>query len=517
MGVINKDGALYFATGIDNSGLKKDSEEAKRYIQDIANFAKSTGAVLGTAFSVEVLKNFSDEIINARGEMQMLESSFEVLLGGKGVPAFMDELKKFAVDSPLSLSNVGDATQMLLAFGVEAENVIPVVKQLGDISMGNSQKFQSLALAYSQMTSAGKVLSQDLRQMATAGFNPLGEIAKMTGKTIQEVNKMMDDEQITVKQVTDAFASATSEGGKFYGMTQKQAEGIKGLQAQLEGAWQGNFNNLGKKNKEAITGMYKIGISIAENYEKIGRVIASLIATYGAYKAALVVVTTAESGWTLAQMTKYKWLVLVEKAQRLLYATMLKNPYVAVTVLVVGLVSAIVALRDRTTMMEKAQKQLNAVLDEANDRKESLKTKGGELISVLTSETATVYQQIKAYKELLTLLPQLKGKSLDEIKAMKPEDIEALFAERSDQVEIETVRNRYEELTKNIEGYRKKIKELVTDGADSATISYYREQLGKALAGSKVLKGQLDEISRIQKEAFYQENPEARRMDLQVF
>ena len=58
MGVINKDGALYFATGIDNSGLKKDSEEAKRYIQDIANFAKSTGAVLGTAFSVGVLKNW---------------------------------------------------------------------------------------------------------------------------------------------------------------------------------------------------------------------------------------------------------------------------------------------------------------------------------------------------------------------------------------------------------------------------------------------------------------------------
>lgn len=516
MGVINKDGALYFATGIDNSGLKKDSEEAKRYIQDIANFAKSTGAVLGTAFSVGVLKNFSDEIINVRGEMQMLETSFEVLLGGKGVPAFMSEIKQFAVDSPLSLSGVSQAAQTLLGFNVEAEKVIPTIKQLGDISMGNEQRFQSLALAFAQMSSTGKLMGQDLLQMINAGFNPLSVISEKTGKSIAELKKEMESGAISSQMVADAFASATAEGGKFYGMTQKQAEGIKGLQAQLEGAWQENFNNLGKKNEEAITGMYKIGISIAENYEKIGRVIASLIATYGAYKAALVVVTTAESGWTLAQMTKYKWLVLVEKAQRLLNATMLKNPYVAVTVLVVGLISAIVALRDRTTMMEKAQKQLNAVLDEAKDRKESLKTKGGELISVLTSETATVYQQIKAYKELLTLLPKLKGKSLDEIKAMKPADIEAMIAERSDQVEIETVRNRYEELTKNIEGYRKKIKELVKDGADDAEISYYRKQLGQALADSKVLKGQIDEIARIQKEAFYQENPEARRMDLQV-
>lgn len=516
MGVKNKDGALYFASGIDNSGLKKDSEEAKRYIQDITDFAKNAGAALGVAFSVGALKRFGQEIINVRGEMQMLETSFEVLLGGKGVPAFMSEIKQFAVDSPLSLSGVSQAAQTLLGFNVEAEKVIPTIKQLGDISMGNEQRFQSLALAFAQMSSTGKLMGQDLLQMINAGFNPLSVISEKTGKSIAELKKEMESGAISSQMVADAFASATAEGGKFYGMTQKQAEGIKGLQAQFEGAWQDAYNEMGQKGEKLITDMYKMGISVAENYEKIGRVITSLIATYGAYKAALVVVTSAEKGWTLAQMTQYKWLVMVEKAQKLLNATMLKNPYVAVTVLVVGLVSAMVALRDRTTMMEKAQKQLNAVLDEAKEKKEALKSKGNELISVLTNETATVYQQIKAYKELLTLLPQLKGKSLDEIKAMKPEDIEAMIAERSDQVEIETVQNRYEELTKNIEGYRKKIKELVKAGADSATISYYRERLGQALADTKALKGQLDEIARIQKEAFYQENPEARRKDLQL-
>lgn len=516
MGIQNKNGALYFASGIDNSGLKRDSEEAKRYLQDITDFAKKTGAVLGVAFSVGALKQFGQEVINVRGEMQMLESSFDVLLGGKGVSGFLNELKQFAVDSPLSLTGVSNAAQTLLGFGIEAERVMPIVKQLGDVSMGNEQRFQSLSLAFAQMSSAGKLMGQDLLQFINAGFNPLQIISEKTGKSIGDLRKEMESGSISSEMVADAFRAATAEGGKFYGMTQKQAEGIKGLQAQLEGGLQEAFNKMGKSQEGLIAGGYKTAISLVEDYEKVGRVITSLIATYGAYKAALVVVTTAESGWTLAQMTKYKWLVMVERAQRLLNATMLKNPYVAVTTLVVGLITTLIALKDRTTAAEKAQKRLNDLLDEAKDRKEALKTKGSELIAVLTSETATVYQQIKAYKELLTLLPQLKGKTLDEIKAMKPEDIQTMIAERSDQVEIETVQKQYEERIKNIEGYRKKIKELQKSGADSATISYYREQLGQAIADSKVLKTQLDEIAHIQKEAFYQENPEAKRKDLQL-
>ena len=517
MGVLNKNGALYFASGIDNSGLKKDSEEAKRYLQDISDFAKGAGAVLGTAFSVGMLKNFGDQIVNVRGEIQMLESSFEVLLGNRrDADAMLAEIKQYAIESPLSLSGVSNAAQTLLSFNIAAKDVIPVMKQIGDISMGNEQRFQSLILAFSQMSSTGKLMGQDLLQMINAGFNPLSVMAEKTGKSIGELKKEMESGAISSEMVADAFRMATEEGGKFYGMTQKQAEGIKGMQAQLQGAWEENFNNIGKNNEEIIAGMYKAGLSIAENYEKIGRVIASLIATYGAYKAALIVVTTAESGYTLAQMTKYRWLLMVEKAQRLLNATMLKNPYVAVTVLVVGLVSAMIALRDRTSMMEKAQKQLNAVLDEAKDKKEALRNKGNELISILTSETATVYQQIKAYKELLAMLPQLKGKSLDDIKKMNPEDIQAMIAEREDSVEAETVKARYEERIKNIEGYRAKIKELQKSGADNATISYYRNELGKALAETKVFKAQLDEMAAIQKEAFYQENPEAKRKDLQL-
>jgi tape measure domain-containing protein len=518
MGVVNKAGALYFATGIDNTGMYRDADETKRIVGSITEQVRRAGMVIGAVFGAQTLAQFGREIINVRGEMQMLEKSFEVLLGGSsGVGAFMQELKQFAVESPLSMTGVANAAQMLSAFGVEAENLIPVIRQLGDISMGNEEKFRSLALAYSQMTSAGKVLSQDLRQMATAGFNPLGEIARTTGRSIQDVTALMDSGKITVNQVTAAFKSATAEGGKFYGMTQKQADGIKGLKAQIEGATQEAFNNLGKQSEKFIEGTYKATISLIENYETIGRAIAGLITTYGAYRAAVVAVTVAESGWSIASMAQYKWLVMVEKAQKLLNMTMLKNPFVAVATAVVGLITVIATFSDRTTIAEKAQKKLNDTLEEAKNRKEALKTKGNELISVINSETASVYQQTKAYRELIALLPGLKGKSIDDIKKMDPVDIGKMLSEKSDQAEKDTIQAQYDERIKNIEGYRKKIKEL--EGKDERQagweLKYYNEQLSIAVEETKGLKKQLDEFAQIQKEAFYQENPEAKRKDLQ--
>ena len=87
---------------------------------------------------------------------------------------------------------------------------------------------------------------------------------------------------------------------------------------------------------------------MVENYEKVGKIIAGLISTYGAYRAAVIVATIAEKGWTIASMAQYKWLLLVEKAQKLLNATMLKNPYVAITAAVVALVSYLIIFKDRT-------------------------------------------------------------------------------------------------------------------------------------------------------------------------
>lgn len=527
MGIINRDGALWMATGVDNSGLYSGLNQAEGRIDQFGKYVKDTGDKIGMAltagFGGAVLKSFASEIINVRGEMQMLESSFEVLLGGKGVSGFMSEMKQFAVDSPLSMNGVANAAQTLLGFGIAAEKVMPTIKQIGDISMGNEDRFKSLSLAFAQMSATGKLMGQDLLQMINAGFNPLMTISEKTGKSIGELKKDMESGAISSEMVADAFASATEKGGKFYGMTQKQAEGIRGLQAQLEGGLQDAYNNLGKSQEGLIAGGYKVAITLAENYEKVGKTLVALITTYGAYRTAVLLTTQAEAGWNIIQLITYNRLLLVERAQKLLNATMLANPYVAVTVLVVGLVAATWALYDATTTQEKAQKRLNEINEESKRHKEELTSQTEQYISVINSETKSKLDQIIAYKELQGLFPSyLKNMDLATFKAMKLADQQALLNNAMNENEANNLNNKLKELqsmydrlnvssgkgfgglsdgVKVIDEIREKLK--LTYDIDVPT--YLKTQID-------LLQKQRDEIQKNKQEAEIRNKPEAEQI-----
>lgn len=462
MGVINRDGSLYMATGIDNTGLYNGLNQAEVRIDEFGNYVKRSGerigALIGAGLGAAGLKAFASEIINVRGEIQMLESSFEVLLGGKGVAGFMDEMKRFAVESPLSMNGVAGAAQTLLGFGISAEKVMPTLRQLGDVSMGNEDRFKSLALAFAQMSATGKLMGQDLMQMINAGFNPLSVISEKTGKSIGDLKKEMESGAITSDMVAEAFAAATAEGGKFYGMTQKQAEGIKGLQAQLEGGIQEAFNELGKSQEGLIAGGYKATISLVENYKEIGKVISVLIATYGSYRAAVALNVAMEKGWTISQLTHYRALLMAEKAQRLLNATMLKNPYVFAAVALTGLVTSLIAFADKASVAEKMQKRLNEETERMNNLAEERKQKADSLVALIKDETEAEVQKIKAFKELQSLYPDIFGSM----------DIESV--KLANEIELKKQRNKQEEIYTK-EKYKQLIAEARQRIANSASIN----------------------------------------------
>jgi len=463
------------------------------------------GSLLAKIGGAAALTKFGQEIINVRGEMEMMEKSFEVLAGsGEAATKMLTELKDVAVKSPLSLTAITDSAQMLMGYNIEAGKTVEIIKQMSDISMGQSDKFQSLILAFSQMSSAGQVLSQDLRQMSTAGFNPLVEIARTTGKSLQEVTKEMNNGAITVDMVSEAFRTATSEGGKFYGMTEKQAEGLVGLQASLTDAWTNMLNELGESGQGIISEGYRLATSLVENYETIGKVLVSLIATYGTYKVAVILATATEKGWTVAQVAHYNVLLLVERAQKLLNATMLANPYVLVATAVVGLATAIWTLRDNTTAHEKAQKKLNDTLEEAKQKKENFKNKTNELISIIKDETQTVYAQVKAYEELKKVKPNaFNGMSREQIKALSPEEIQKAINETTDNMDFNVVNKMFADAQKKVEDLQKAMREA--SGTDLRTTLGF--QLKDAITEVETAKNKLDEMSRIKLEAEFDAKP----------
>lgn len=169
------------------------------------------------------------EGIKAQASAEKAIATFSVLLGSVDqANSLLNQMRDIARSSPLRLTDMQAAAQTMLSFGIEGEKLIPTLKQLGDITGGDSMRFQMLSLAFAQSAAAGRLMGQDLLQMINAGFNPLQVISQQTGKSLVDLRKEMENGLITFDMVESAFRTATSEGGKFNGMLTAQAETISG-------------------------------------------------------------------------------------------------------------------------------------------------------------------------------------------------------------------------------------------------------------------------------------------------
>lgn len=277
------------------------------------------------------LKELASRVISVRAEFESMETSLKVLLGGneERLNNIMGQIKEYALASPLNTKDMVGAVQMMTSFGIEAEKSIDYLKAIGDISMGDAGKFNSLALSFSQMSSAEKLMGQDLMQMVNAGFNPLEEISRKTGKSIGELKNEMSKGAITSKMVQDAFISATSAGGKFYGMASEGAKTLNGQISMLQESFDNMFNEIGSKGEGVIMSAVQAGTFLVENYETIGKVLEGLIITYGIYRTGLALNMVLEKAMA-ANMTITGYVIDSLKAKWAeLNATALLNPYVA--------------------------------------------------------------------------------------------------------------------------------------------------------------------------------------------
>ena len=146
----------------------------------------------------------------------------------------LKEIGDFANHSPFGKMELVEGAQQMLNFGVSTEKVLPLMKQLGDISGGNKDKFASLSLVMGQVSSTGYLMGQDLLQFINAGFNPIQELSTMTGKSVSDLKDMMSKGQITAENVAQAIAHATGEGGKFHGMMEAKSQTLEGKLSTLQ-------------------------------------------------------------------------------------------------------------------------------------------------------------------------------------------------------------------------------------------------------------------------------------------
>lgn len=256
-------------------------------------FDNARQIIQGFRETYSALQSILSTPVQAAIDLEQSIVSFEVLLGsGEKAAQMINDLREFAAKTPLQLSGLQENSKLLLSFGVEAQNVLPYLKMLGDISGGNAQKMNQLTLAFAQMQSAGRLMGQDLMQMINAGFNPLQVISEKTGKSIGELKQEMESGAISSEMIIEAFKNATSEGGKFYGMLEKQSETLGGKLSNL----QDNFQRL----QQQIGGTIAIGLSpLIEEFSKAINTVnefspelAGLIGTLGTLSAAAFTLKT---------------------------------------------------------------------------------------------------------------------------------------------------------------------------------------------------------------------------------
>ena len=219
----------------------------------LGGLATSARLFIGGAIATSVYE-FGKAAIDARSKVEQLEISFSTLLGSQEkANSLLAELKSYGTVTPYDTEGLAQAARLMLSYGMSANKVMPMLKVLGDIAMGDKEKLQSLALAFSQMSASGRVYKQDLNQMVNAGFNPLQIIAEKTGKSIGELNDELSAGKISVNQIEQAFIDATSEGGKFHNMINNMSNSLEGKIASMADEWENLKAAIGGLSSPAVT------------------------------------------------------------------------------------------------------------------------------------------------------------------------------------------------------------------------------------------------------------------------
>lgn len=299
-------GRINFGVSLDNSQLRIDAQQSKRIIEGVGSTAENEGnridsafRKIGTAmagvFAVAKLKEYVTEVAKVRGEFQQLEIAFNTMLGSKAqADALMSQLIKTAATTPFSMTDIANSAKQLLAYGVEAGKVNETLIRLGDIAAGLSIPINDLAYLYGTTMVQGRLYTQDLNQFLGRGIPLTAELAKQFGVTESNVKTLVTEGKVGFPEVEKAIISLTSEGGKFGGLMEAQSKSITGQISNLEDSIEQMFNEIGKSSEGVISDSIGIISSLVENWRTVGSVILSVVAGYGAYKAAVITMNVVQ-------------------------------------------------------------------------------------------------------------------------------------------------------------------------------------------------------------------------------
>lgn len=466
--------------GVRNTS--KQIEQSGLGIEDLFNRMTKAAAALGAGFTA---KELITNIARVRGEFQQLEVAFKTMLGSEDkANALMQQLVKTAATTPFDLQGVANGAKQLLAYGENVENINDDLIRLGNIAAGLSQPLGDIVYLYGTTMTQGRLYTQDLNQFTGRGIPMIRELAKVFGVAEGEVKSLVEAGKVGFPEVQKVIQNLTNEGGMFYNLMQEQSKTITGQISNIEDSISTMFNEIGKASEGIISDALS-GVSyMIENYKEIGVIIASIAASYGTYKAALVAVNIAErvNIMLLRQAVVEKRLaaaanitlsnsMAIAAARGKMFALIqrniisslkgagkaLANPYVLLAAAVGTATYGLYKFYTRETEVERMQRQYNESKEAAAKREEEHKAKIDELINSIEDETTAQMDRVGAIEVLKQIYPDIIEKYIDEeghlrdLIALKKElaEFDANKKANQNQVDLQS----YDERIKNQEEY----------------------------------------------------------------
>lgn len=394
--------------------------QANRQMREMDKSSLSLQKTVGRLAFAFALKELVTKIATVRGEYQQLDVAFKTMLGSaEQADTLMQQLTRTAATTPFGLEDVAQGAKQLLAYGLEAEKVNETLIRLGDIAAGLSVPLNDLVYLYGTTMAQGRLYTQDLNQFTGRGIPMISELAKQFGVSESKVKELVEAGKVGFPEVQKVIESLTDEGGKFGGLMEAQSKTITGQISNIEDNISMMMNELGQQS-EGIINMTLSGVSdMTEHYERFGRILLGLVGTYGVYKTAVMTVTAAKGWATAAEALHYNWLLLVEKAQKTLNATMLANPYVLVATAIAGVVAVMVSMKTEAERLQEAEEAYEAQKQKVIEAEEEHRRKIEELCSIAGNEAVSTDTRREALNKLERKYPDIFAKYDTEYEKLK--------------------------------------------------------------------------------------------------
>ena len=253
-------------------------------------------------------EQLAEHIFNVRSQFQQLEISFTTMLGSEQkAGALMDELIQTAARTPFNMTDVTEGAKQLLAYGIQANEVNDTLVHLGDIASGLNIPLGQLVYLYGTTVSQGRMFTMDLRQFMGRGIPMAETLGQIMGKTVSQVQEAVTKGEVGADLVKEAIVKMSSEGSKFGGLMNKQAETLQGRWSNIEDTIDQAINSIGQKTQGIFgTGLDLIS-SLIENWETLVKVIGSAAVMVGTYKAGLMAAASiqkVQNAMTMASITE---------------------------------------------------------------------------------------------------------------------------------------------------------------------------------------------------------------------